>query len=177
MKINRFGKWSLSSLNGLFMIGFGIITIAFPGLTIAALAIYFAIAIFLGGIIVSAYALKYKSSLANWKSKLLEGIISVILGVTIILYPNSATAFLVIIIGLWAVFIGSVFIISYFSTKAHNLLGPLNLISGIVSLLLGAVIIFNPFESTRFLIILIGVYSIIYGLFSIIYTPSKSAEE
>jgi uncharacterized membrane protein HdeD (DUF308 family) len=122
-------------------------------------------------------SLKYKSSLPNWKSKLAEGIISIILGVTIILYPHSATTFLIIIIGLWAIFIGSVFIISYFSTRTHNLLGPLNLISGIISLLLGAIIIFNPFESTRFLIVLIGIYSIIYGLFSILYTSPKSIDK
>lgn len=171
--MNRIGKWGMSSINGLLMIGFGIIAILFPSLTIAALAIYFAIAILIGGFMLTLTALRYKNLNPNWKSKLIEGIISILLGLVIIIYPNSAAAFLVIIIGVWATFIGVVFIVSYFSNKTPSLLSSLNLVSGILSLLLGLAIIFNPFDSSRLIVILIGVYSIIYGVFSMAFTSIK----
>lgn len=176
MRLNRFGKWSISSLNGIIMVGFGTIAILFPSITIAALAIYFAIAIFIGGLILGISSIRFRNSIPNWKSKLFEGFISLVLGLVIIFYPNSAAAFLVIVIGLWASFIGIVFIISYFLNKTPSIVSSLNLISGIISLALGVAIIVNPFGSTRFIIILIGVYSIAYGVFTMAYTSIRSNE-
>lgn len=170
MKLNRFGKWGLSSFNGILMIVFGIVAIAFPSITIAALAIYFAISILVGGLALTAFSLRHKDELLNWKTRLTEGLISVVLGFVIVLKPQSAAAFLVIIVGLWAFFIGSVFIVSYFSRKTPDMVGALNLIAGVVSLLLGIIVIFNPFESSRFLVILTGVYALAFGIFTMIYT-------
>lgn len=176
MKLNRFGKWGISSLNGIIMIGFGAIAILFPSLTIAALAIYFAIAIFIGGLILGISSIRFRKNIPNWKSKLFEGIISLALGLIIIIYPNSAAAFLVIVIGLWATFIGIVFIISYFTNRTPSIVSSLNLISGIISLALGVAIMLNPFGSTRVIVILIGVYSIAYGVFTMAYTSIRPNE-
>ena len=170
MKLNRFGKWGLSSFNGILMIGFGIVAIAFPSITIATLAIYFAVAIILGGLTLTSFSLKHKDEQSNWKTRLTEGIVSVILGLVIVIKPLSAVNFLVIIVGIWAFFIGSVFIVSYFSRKAPDMVGALNLIAGVISLLLGIVVIFDPFQSGRVLVILIGVYALAYGIFTMIYT-------
>jgi uncharacterized membrane protein HdeD (DUF308 family) len=42
------------------------------------------------------------------------------------------------------------------------------MIVGILSVLIGFVIVLNPFESTRIIVILIGIYAISYGIFSFI---------
>jgi uncharacterized membrane protein HdeD (DUF308 family) len=39
---------------------------------------------------------------------------------------------------------------------------------GILSLLFGLIITINPFEGTRFITILIGLYAIAYGVFSLV---------
>jgi uncharacterized membrane protein HdeD (DUF308 family) len=67
-------------------------------------------------------------------------------------------------------FIGVVFIATYFSKNTPELTKAFSLIAGLVSLILGAIVVFNPFESTRFLVILIGIYALAYGLFTMVYS-------
>lgn len=160
----------MSSLNGLLMIIFGFIALVFPNATIDVLAIYFALSILIGGIVLGIYSIQYRKYTPNWKLKLVEGSVSVILGIIIILYSKFAVEFLMVIVGAWAIVIGVVFIISYFAKKHLGLVDILNLITGVISLALGAIIIFNPFQSFRFIVILIGIYTIIYGVFSMVYS-------
>lgn len=167
---NWLGRWGMSSLNGLLMIIFGFIALVFPNATIDVLAIYFALSILIGGIVLGIYSIQYRKYTPNWKLKLVEGSVSVILGIIIILYSKFAVEFLMVIVGAWAIVIGVVFIISYFAKKHLGLVDILNLITGVISLALGAIIIFNPFQSFRFIVILIGIYTIIYGVFSMVYS-------
>lgn len=75
-----------------------------------------------------------------------------------------------IIIGAWAAFIGLVFIGTFFARKVSQMIDVLNLTTGAISLVLGAIIIFNPFGSSRFLVILIGIYAIIYGILTMVFS-------
>jgi len=170
MKLNKFGMWGLSSLNGILMLVFGIIAIAFPSLTVAAIAIYFAIAIMIGGLILSLFAYRHRNVLLNWKTRLIEGLLSLAMGLVIVFNPQSAAAFLLIIVGLWAVFIGVVFIASYFMKNTPDLTKAFGLIAGLVSLVLGLIIVLNPFESTRFVVVLIGIYALAFGVFTMVYS-------
>lgn len=167
---NWLGRWGMSSLSGLLLMIFGFIALVFPSATIDILAIYFALSILIGGIVLAIYSIQYRKYTPNWKLKLVEGTISGILGIIIILNPKFAVEFLMIIVGAWAIVIGAVFIISYFAKKHLGLVEVLNLITGAISLALGAIIIFNPFRSFRFIIVLIGIYTIIYGVFSLVYS-------
>ncbi len=170
MTTNWIGRWGMSSLSGILVMVFGFIALAFPSATIDLLAIYFALSILVGGIVLTTYSIQYRKYTPNWKLKLLEGIVSTLLGIIIILNPRKAVDLLMIIAGAWATVIGVVFIIAFFIRKSFRLIEILNLITGIISLALGLIIIFNPFESVRFIVILIGIYTIIYGVFSMIYS-------
>ncbi|HDP55499.1 MAG TPA: hypothetical protein ENN24_07480, partial [Bacteroidetes bacterium] len=170
MKINQFERWGMSSFSGILVLIFGFIALLFPNIAISALAIYFALAILIGGVVLTSYALQYRHVVTNWKSKLFEGLLSLILGVAIILSPKSAAAFLMIVIGAWAILIGLIFIGTFFVKKTSQIIDVLNLTSGVISVTLGAIIIFNPFDSSRFVVILIGIYAIIYGILSMVFS-------
>jgi uncharacterized membrane protein HdeD (DUF308 family) len=75
-----------------------------------------------------------------------------------------------IVIGAWAILIGLIFIGTFFMKKTSQIIDILNLTSGVISVTLGAVIIFNPFDSSRFVVILIGIYAIIYGILSMVFS-------
>lgn len=170
MKINQFGRWGMSSFSGILVLIFGFIALLFPNIAVSALAIYFALAILIGGVVLTSYAIQYRHVVPNWKTKLFEGLLSLILGVAIILSPKSAAAFLMIVIGAWAILIGLIFIGTFFMKKTSQIIDILNLTSGVISVTLGAVIIFNPFDSSRFVVILIGIYAIIYGILSMVFS-------
>lgn len=173
MKINRFGHWGMSSLNGILVLIFGCIAIFFPSLTIKVLGIYFAVAILIGGTILIANAARIKKYSQGWKPMMLEGVIGLLLGIAILSYPDLAAKFLMIVIGLWAVFIGAVFLYSFYKSTLPNSLKSLHLITGIISAILGVIIFLNPFESSQLAVVLIGIYAIAYGIFSIVSNSTK----
>ena len=55
-----------------------------------------------------------------------------------------------------------------------NMSSGLILFNGILSLVVGLLLLFNPFEGALIIAIIIGIYSLIYGLFSL-YTAFKYA--
>ncbi len=167
--INKnFRSWRLSYGNGILAILFGTIAILFPGITLIGLAIYFAITLLAGGILLTISSLRSRKMLPNWSSMLLEGAIGILIGIIILARPESAAAFFIVIMGIWAMVIGLIFIISYFKLSLPAIIKPFHMIIGILSVLIGFIIILNPFESTRVIIVLIGIYAIGYGIFSII---------
>ncbi len=163
-----FKNWRLSYGNGILAILFGTIAIIFPGITIIGLAYYFAITLLLGGSLLSVSSIKSRKMLPNWQLMLTEGVIGILIGIIILARPQIAAAFFVVIMGIWAMIIGLIFITSYFRLTLPAILKPFHMITGILSVIIGIIIILNPFESTRVVVILIGIYVIAYGIFSII---------
>ncbi len=163
-----FRNWRLSYGNGILAIIFGSVALVFPGITLIGLAYYFAVTILLGGILLIISFLRSRRILLNWQLMLTEGAIGILIGIIILARPQTAAAFFVVIMGIWAMIIGLIFITSYFRLTLPAILKPFHIFTGILSVIIGIVIILNPFESTRVVVILIGIYVIAYGIFSII---------
>jgi uncharacterized membrane protein HdeD (DUF308 family) len=165
-------NWFLTGLHGLLIILFGFIAILFPKITLAALAIYFALSILLGGAVLSYSAVRFRALFNRWHLLLLEGVIGILLGILILSKPDMAAASMVTIFGAWIIFLGLLFLASYFRTHMTGANKALFLITGILSLLLGLTIALNPFESTRAVAVLIGIYAVSYGIYSTVNTSS-----
>ena len=91
-----------------------------------------------------------------------------LIGIIILARPGLVATVFVTIMGLWAIIIGLIFLFTWLRAHLPPFSNTFVLIISIVSLLTGVVIIINPFESTRVITVLIGVYALIYGLFSVI---------
>jgi len=152
---------------------FGIIALLFPDITLFALAIYFGISFLLAGLILIIISARLKASISNWGYILAEGIIGIILGLFILTSPGvSATVFL-LILGIYAIIIGLFFLAGYFSGKLANYFKGSLLVNGIISLLFGILMVVNPFDSTRIVTLLAGIYALIYGIFSVMNTTRR----
>ena len=166
-------RWNLAYLNGILAIIFGMVALLFPSITIIGLAIYFAIAILLGGISLMVSSFRSRFGNANWTLMLLEGLVGTLIGLFIIIRPESAAAILVTLIGIWSIFIGLVFIWIYTRGHLPEIANTFHLIAGILALIVGLLILVNPFGSTRIIVVLIGIYAIIYGISSIVNTSKN----
>lgn len=160
----------LSFINGILAIIFGIIALLIPNITIAVLSIYLAIALIIGGIVLIIGTKDRKDAIINWHVFLIEGIIGILVGFLILIRPISAATFLTVIIGIWALVIGAILLFMYIQNRKHKINSFTHLIGGILSLAFGFLIIINPFESLRIIIVLIGLYAIVYGIISLINT-------
>ncbi len=166
-------KSIFSSLNGILAIIFGLVTILFPTITLVALAIYFAVSILVGGLVLTISSLQIKNQYPGWQFVLLEGILGILIGIIIVLKPEFSAAVLVTIIGLWAILLGCILLISWYRIIFPGSEKSVLLVSGIFSLIFGILITFNPFEGSRAITLLIGVYMLSYGIFSIISNNKK----
>ncbi|MCG6187106.1 HdeD family acid-resistance protein [Maribellus maritimus] len=158
------------NINGFLAIVFGLVAILFPGITLAALGVYFAFTILVGGIATVAGAVRLRKNNSRWYLLLPEGIIGLLLGVLILSKPELVATLLVAIIGIWALVIGAILMFSFFRNRNAGFTNTIMLLVGILSVVTGGIIVLNPFESTRMITVLIGIYALIYGLFSIINT-------
>jgi uncharacterized membrane protein HdeD (DUF308 family) len=167
MKNFKLKNLGLTNLNGILAILFGVIALVFPSITVFALVIYFAISVLIGGIILLVNSIRVKNINPNWRFLLFEGIIGILFGAIILSRPELAAVVLLTIIGIWSLIVGLIFSTVYFISSVPKEIRNIYLAAGITSLLFGLLIVFNPFESPRAVIILIALYAITYGMFSI----------
>lgn len=168
METSRFKNWLFPGMNGALAIVFGLIAIVFPSITLVVLAIYFAISIMIGGILLTIGSLRMRESASGWSAQLFEGIVGILLGIVILVNPEVSVAVFVAIVGIWAILLGFFFMYIYIRRKLPHFEKSFLLVVGIISIVFGLLIALNPFKSSRFIIVLIGLYAIAYGLFSMI---------
>ena len=99
-----------------------------------------------------------------------EGTIGILVGLIILIRPELVATVFVTVMGIWALIIGLIFLFTYLKGHLPVYSNTFVLIVSIVSLLTGFIIILNPFESTRIVTVLIGIYALVYGLFSVIHS-------
>lgn len=108
--------------------------------------------------------IKYEVSKAPWWSVLLEGIIAIIIGLFLLYEPITTTILLVQILAIFWLLEG---IVSVIGALIFTKDGKWKLLSGILSIIVGVVIlmypIFSPYIVLRFLVIFIGVLAIVNG--------------
>ena len=160
-------SWWWLVVRGLAAIAFGILALAWPGVTLLFLiALFAAYAIVTGGVAIIG-ALKNRDD-RGWWLVLVLGIVSVAAGVVAIFYPGITALALIIVIGVNAIFSGVLDIAMAIRLRKEIegewLLG----LAGLVSILFGAFVIILPGAGALALVWLIAVYAIATGVLFII---------
>lgn len=161
-------KHNLTKLNGILLIIFGLVALFFPGITLKALGIYFALTLLAGGIVMTIGAIRAKKYNPHWYMMLTEGIIGIVISLIIFAAPVLLATAFVVIMGIWAIVLGLIFLFMYLKRSLPTFSNTFLLIISLLSLFLGVFIILDPFESTRIITVLIGIYAVLYGVFSLI---------
>src|SRR5215469_7120598 len=156
-----------SSANSLIGIGVlavivGIIAIAWPGVTILALVILFAIYAFMDAGLQTMRAFSSHSA-GPVLGHLLLALIGLAAGVFAIAWPAPTAFVLVIVVAAWALFGGFAEIFAAFQTGESAGLRALLIVSGLVSVLFGVLLFSRPGVGAVTLALLLGLYALIYG--------------
>lgn len=160
-------SWWMLALRGLAAVVFGVIALAWPGITLLFLVALFAAYAIVSGIAALAGAWRNRSE-RGWWLALLLGIVSVAAGVIAIFYPAITALVLALVIGINAIFSGvldvSMAIRLRKEIQGEWLLG----LAGVLSILFGAFVAFFPGAGALALLWLIAVYAIAIGILLII---------
>lgn len=161
--------WWLLALKGVFAILFGILILAWPGLTIGVLVIIYGVFALVGGILSMIISLFSIGKYSNWWVMFLEGVLGFIVGGIVLKWPAISLLLLVIIIGIWAIISGIAQIITAFFVRQQIKNEWLMALSGLISLLFGLLLFSWPISGIIVLSWLIGFYALLLGIFLIVF--------
>jgi uncharacterized membrane protein HdeD (DUF308 family) len=155
-------NWWATVVRGLVAIGVGILAWVRPEVFWASLVLVFAVYAIVDGLF--AIVATMKGQTRDRALHLLEGVFSIVVGVIVFLYPDQAGTAVVLLIGLWAAATGIVEIVSAIRLRREIddewLLG----LSGVLSIILGAILIARPQFGQVTTTYVLGTFGLIFGV-------------
>jgi uncharacterized membrane protein HdeD (DUF308 family) len=110
-------RWWATVLEGVAGIIFGVLTFVWPGMTALVLLYFIAAWAFVTGILEIVAAVQLRKVITNEWMLILGGIVSIIFGVLLALFPGAGALGLTWMIGIYAIIFGILFIILAFRLR------------------------------------------------------------
>jgi uncharacterized membrane protein HdeD (DUF308 family) len=159
-------KWWLFAVRGVLAILFGVLAFVRPDVTLVALVGLFGIYALADGFLGFAGAFALTGSRYFWWL-LLEGIAGVTAGVFTFEMPGVTALSLLLLLGIWLVFSGIFRIVSAIELRKQMDNEWLYILSGVFSVIAGALTFCGPLQSAISWVWVIGVYAVLFGLMSL----------
>ncbi|HTQ89068.1 MAG TPA: DUF308 domain-containing protein [Streptosporangiaceae bacterium] len=148
---------------GVLSVIVGIIAIAWPGVTILALVVLFAVYVFMAAGLEAVTA--FSSGTAGPVfGHLLLGLIDLAAGVIALVWPGPTALVLVLVVGIWAFIGGFAEIFAGFGSGETAGTRAMFILAGLVSIAFGVVLFVRPSIGAVTLALLFGLFSLIYGV-------------
>ena len=154
-------NWWLVALRGALAVIFGIVTLAWPGMTLLALIFLWGFYALIDGI--SSIALGAAVRRHRW-SNVLIGVVGVLAGLVAIMLPGETAVVLLVIIAVWAIVAGVVQVIAGIALRRTMAHAWFLIVTGALTFILGVVLLLNPGAGALALVTTIGVFALIWGV-------------
>jgi uncharacterized membrane protein HdeD (DUF308 family) len=152
---------SRAALRGLLATALGLAALVWPGITVGAAVVLFAIYCFADATIRLVSLFEPDRSAAQQVILVLAGLLDVAAGIVALAYPEITAAVLVVVIGVWAILIGTAELAG--AWRGVGGAGWLTL-GGVLSIAAGVLLIAWPAIGAFTLAIIFGAYLLAYGL-------------
>jgi uncharacterized membrane protein HdeD (DUF308 family) len=158
-------RWWLISLRGLVALVLGIIMLVInPVVAATLLVLFIGIYALVDGIIALVVGIINRPPRSSRTWLIAEGIIGMLAGVAILAAPMFAGIVLIYLIAIWALLTGILELVFSIVEWKYVPGAWMILVNGIISVLLGGLILANIVAGTVLLVILIAIYLVIFGL-------------
>ena len=154
--------WSLV-IRGLVAIVLGIVTFAWPGITVGALVLLFGVYALLDGVVSIVGAWKAARVHERWGALILEGIIGIAAAAVTAILPGITALALVYLIAAWALVTGALEIVAAIRLRQYISHEWLLALSGAASLLFGILALLLPLAGAVAIALGIGIYALVFG--------------
>lgn len=158
---------------GLAALAFGILTLVWPNISLFALVLVFGVFAVINGITAIVAALRNREM--HWGLLLFEGILSVLAGTVALAWPGITAFAFLFLIAAWAILVGILELVAPLAFPMGFWSGVAFVLSGIVSIVFGALIAARPVAGLLAVVWLISVYAIVVGIMHlVVYFESRS---
>ncbi len=159
---------------GIVAILFGILTLVWPKLSLTVLVLLFGIFAVVSGITAVAAALRNTRE-QGWGLLLFEGIVGILAGVVALVWPGITALAFLYLLAAWAIITGILEFIAPLSFPMSGGRAVLMVLAGVVSVVFGVLLAFQPASGLLAVVWLIGIYAIVIGvLYIVAYFESRS---
>ena len=153
-------------VRGLLAVAVGIVALAWPGVTVLALVILFAVYAFIAAGMEAVKAFSSERA-GPVMGHLLLGLVDVGAGVIALAWPGPTALVLVLLVGAWAMVAGLVEIYAGFEAGEPAGTRALFFVSGLVSIAFGIVLFARPGIGAVSLALLFGLFNLVYGIWAL----------
>lgn len=154
-------------LRGALALVVGVLALAWPGVTVFALVVLFALYAFVAGILQAVRAFG-SAKVGPVVGHLLLALVNLAAGVVAIAWPVPTAFVLVVIVGCWAVVAGVVEVFSGFRTGELAGTRAMFILGGLVSIALGIVLLGRPGMGAVALALVFGLFNLISGAYLLV---------
>lgn len=155
-------NWTSLLWRGLASVVFGILALAWPGMTLAALVLLFGAYAFTDGVLALAVALQRGRRPHRW-ILVLDGLFGVSAGALTLLWPGMTLLVLVLMIGARSLLVGGLQIAAALRLRKAIPTPFLYALGGVASILLGIFAFAMPGVTAFVLVTMLGVYALVFG--------------
>jgi uncharacterized membrane protein HdeD (DUF308 family) len=156
-------NWFMFVINGIIAVLFGALALFFTKETIETLTQYFGILVLVAGAILLIVAISNMKKEKPHVLLLAEAIAAILIGAVITFYPGGSLKLFLIMVGIWAAIIGLMQIILAIQMKNKVTNHSLFTINGIITLVMGLLLFFNPMGAVSLLMKIIGILGLAGG--------------
>lgn len=149
-------------LRGVVALCVGLVAIAWPGVTVVALSVLFAVYAFTSAGLEAFVAFGSRTA-KPVIGHLLLGLVNIVAGVTALAWPGVTALVLVIVVASWAIVSGVVEIASGFQRGEAAGTRAMFILGGLVPLAFGVVLLARPDMGVLSLALLFGLFNLVTG--------------
>jgi uncharacterized membrane protein HdeD (DUF308 family) len=162
-------NWWLMLLRGLAAIGFGILVITKPQISLQVLVYLFGVYALVEGILGVAVAISGRNQIDSWGVLLLWGLLGVAVGILAFMKPDLTALALLFYIALWAIATGVLEIAAAIRLREVLSNEWLLILAGLVSVAFGVWLVARPDAGALAVLWAIGIYAIVFGVLVVLF--------
>ena len=160
-------NWWLLLLRGLLAVAFGVLLFTRPSISVAILITFFGAYSLVDGVFSAYSAISQRSQHEHWVLMLVGGLSGIAIGLITFYSPGITAIVLLFYIAIWSIIIGISQIIMAVKLRAE-IKGEFWLgLAGLVSVLFGMYLIYNPGAGILSVIWVLAAYAVLFGFLMI----------
>lgn len=160
-------NWWLLLLRGLLAVAFGVLLFTRPSISVAILITFFGAYSLVDGVFSAYSAISQRSQHEHWVLMLVGGLCGIAIGLITFYSPGITAIVLLFYIAIWSIIIGISQIIMAVKLRAE-IKGEFWLgLAGLVSVLFGLYLIYNPGAGILSVIWVLAAYAVLFGFLMI----------